>query len=58
MTQMALAWAMRCPFMGSVIFGATTLDQLATAIGSAELELSDDVMARIDAAHQDHPMPY
>ena len=58
MTQMALAWAMRRPFMGSVIFGATTLDQLATAIGSAELELSDDVMARIDAAHKDHPMPY
>ena len=58
MTQMALAWAMRRPFMGSVIFGATTLDQLATAIGSAELELSDEIMARIDAAHKDHPMPY
>ena len=58
MSQMALAWAMRRPFMGSVIFGATTLDQLAIAIGSAELELSDDIMARIDAAHKDHPMPY
>ena len=56
--QMALVWAMRRPFMGSVIFGATTLEQLATAIGSAELELSADVMARIDAAHKDHPMPY
>jgi aryl-alcohol dehydrogenase-like predicted oxidoreductase len=55
---MALAWAMRRPFMGSVIFGATTLDQLAIAIGSAELELSDDIMACIDAAHKDHPMPY
>ena len=49
---------MRRPFMGSVIFGATTLDQLAIAIGSAELELPDDIMARIDAAHKDHPMPY
>ena len=58
MSQMALAWAMRRPFMGSVIFGATTLDQLAIAIGSAELELSDDIMACIDAAHKAHPMPY
>ena len=58
MSQMALAWAMRRPFMGSVIFGATTLDQLANAIGSAELELSDNIMARIDVAHKDHPMPY
>ena len=56
--QMALAWAMTRPFMGSVIFGATSLPQLESAIASADLTLSDEVMAGIDAAHKAHPMPY
>ena len=55
---MALAWAMTRPFMGSVIFGATSLPQLESAIASADLTLSDEVMAGIDAAHKAHPMPY
>lgn len=57
-TQMALAWARMRPFMGSVIFGATTLDQLKLALGAADLMLSQEVLADIDLAHRAHPMPF
>ena len=57
-TQMALAWCKTRPFMGSIIFGATSLDQLETCLGAVELELSEDVLSDIDAAHRAHPMPY
>ena len=56
--QMALAWCMRRPFMASVIFGATSLPQLESALKSAELTLSDEVMTRIDETHKAHPMPF
>ena len=56
--QMALAWACRRPFMGSVIFGATRMDQLETALGAAEVTLSDAVMTALDEVHRAHPMPY
>ena len=57
-SQMALAWACTRPFMGSVIFGATDMDQLDTALGAADLTLSDAVMEAIDSVHRAHPMPY
>ena len=57
-TQMALAWCSARPFMGSVIFGATTPAQLEVCLGAVDLELSAEVLAEIDAAHRDHPMPY
>lgn len=56
--HLALAWAMTRPFMASVIFGATSLDQLDVALGAVDIDLSDDIMAQIDAAHRTHPMPY
>ncbi|RME16334.1 MAG: aldo/keto reductase [Alphaproteobacteria bacterium] len=56
--HMALRWAADRPFMGSVIFGATTLAQLEQALGAAAVTLSDEVRAEIDAAHRAHPMPY
>ncbi len=56
--QMALAWCATRPFMGSVIFGATSLEQLDVALGGADLTLSDEVIADLDAAHKSHPMPY
>ena len=43
-TQMALAWCMTRPFMTSVIFGSTTMDQLEIALGAADLTLSQDVL--------------
>ena len=57
-SQMALAWCLTRPFMCSVIFGATREDQLELALGAAEVQLSDEVMAEIAAAYRAHPMPY
>jgi len=56
--QMALAWCNSRPFMGSVIFGATSLAQLETALGAADMILPDEVLTDIAAAHRAHPMPY
>jgi len=57
-TQMALAWCINRPFMGSVIFGATSVAQLDLALGAAEVALSDEVLQEIDATHRAHPMPF
>lgn len=56
--QMALKWTLTRPFMGSSIFGATTLAQLEHALGAADVQLSGEVLAEIDAAHKAHPMPF
>jgi aryl-alcohol dehydrogenase-like predicted oxidoreductase len=56
--HMALAWCFTRPFMGSVIFGATTIGQLDQALASVDVTLSDEVLKEIDAAHRLHPMPY
>ncbi|MBU9699629.1 aldo/keto reductase [Rhodobacteraceae bacterium HSP-20] len=56
--QMAIAFCRQRPFPCIPIFGATTLDQLKTALGAGDVTLSDEVMADIDAAHREHPMPY
>ena len=57
-SQMALAWAMQRPFMGSVIFGATTLAQLETALGAQDMVLSEELIDAIDEINKAHPMPY
>lgn len=54
---MALAWCLTRPFMGSVIFGATTPAQLRTALGAASVTLSDDILVEIDRINRRHPMP-
>lgn len=56
--QMALAWCMARPFTASAIFGATSLAQLDTALGAAELTLPPAVMEEIDGIHRAHPMPF
>lgn len=56
--QMSLAWAMQRPFMGSVIFGSTTLEQLEVALGAQDLVLSDEVIQGIDDINKAHPMVY
>ncbi|WP_299408781.1 aldo/keto reductase [uncultured Roseobacter sp.] len=57
-TQMALAWCKTRPFMGSIIFGSTTMEQLEVCLGAIDLELDEAVITDIDAAHRQHPMPY
>ena len=56
--QMALAWTLTRPFTVIPIFGATKMEQLDIALGAADVVLSDEVLAEIDAAHRRHPMPY
>ena len=56
--QMALAWCRTRPFMGTAIFGSTTMEQLDVALGSVDVELSDAVLTDIDNAHRAHPQPY
>ncbi|MEO0402885.1 MAG: aldo/keto reductase [Pseudomonadota bacterium] len=57
-SQMALAWCLTRPFMASVIFGATTMEQLDIAIGAVDVTLSAEVIEEIDLANRAHPMPY
>ncbi|THC45856.1 aldo/keto reductase [Massilia sp. Mn16-1_5] len=49
--QMALAWCYSRWFVGSTIIGATTLEQLKENIDAAEITLSAEVVAAIDAIH-------
>lgn len=55
--QMALAWAAERPFMASVILGATSLAQLETDLGAADLALTDAVREAIAHIHRRRPMP-
>jgi aryl-alcohol dehydrogenase-like predicted oxidoreductase len=56
--QMALAWCLTRPFMTAAIFGATSMEQLKTALGAADLVLSDDVFEDIATINKAHPVPY
>lgn len=56
--QMAIAFCRGRPFPTIPIIGATTLDQLATNLGAAELTLAPEVLADIDAVHRAHPAPF
>lgn len=58
LTQMSLAWCLTRPFMASVIFGATTMKQLEVAIGSANIKLSEEVLADILKVYKEFPIPY
>lgn len=55
--QMALAWVTSRPFTTSTIIGATSLEQLRSNLGSADLTLSDEVVAEIEAVHEGNPNP-
>jgi aryl-alcohol dehydrogenase-like predicted oxidoreductase len=55
--QVALAYTLVKPGVTSVIVGARTDEQLRENLGAAELELSDDELARLDAVSRPH-LPY
>lgn len=55
--QMALAFVNSRQFLTANIIGATTLEQLKSNIESIDLELSEDVLAGIEAIHQKYPNP-
>lgn len=54
---MALAFARTRWFTGSVILGATTLEQLKENLDSAEVTLGTDVLEQIEAVHRLYPNP-
>ncbi|MBB3591842.1 aryl-alcohol dehydrogenase-like predicted oxidoreductase [Rhizobium sp. BK529] len=56
-SQMALAFCLTRRFMTSVIIGATSMAQLKTDIGSADVKLSSDVLDDIEKVHRLYPMP-
>lgn len=55
--QMALAFVTAQPFVTSNIIGATRLEQLQSNLDSADLKLSEEVLAGIEAIHKDQPNP-
>src|SRR3954454_20655728 len=46
--HMAIAFVMRHPAVTAPIIGPRTMEQLESQLGAAEVELSDDVLDRID----------
>ena len=56
-TQLALAFVNHQPFVTSNIIGATTLSQLEENIRSVEVALTAEVLAEINAIHDDLPNP-
>ena len=55
--QMALAWVTSRPFVTANILGATSLAQLEANLASAELRLSPEIIAAIEAIHCQQPNP-
>lgn len=56
-TQMALAFARTRWFTSSVILGATTMEQLKENLDSMALQLSAEVLERIEEVHRRYPNP-
>ncbi len=46
--EVALAWLLHNPHVTAPIIGPRTLEQLESAVHALEIELSDDVLARLD----------
>ncbi len=55
--QLALAFVRSRWFVSSVILGATSITQLQENLSAADLELSDAMLADIDAVHARYPNP-
>ncbi len=56
--QMALQFAASREFMGSVIIGATSLEQLKTNIDAFDVPLPPEVEQEIQAIYETHPDPH
>jgi aryl-alcohol dehydrogenase-like predicted oxidoreductase len=57
LTQMALAFCLKRPFMMSIIIGATSMAQLKTNIGAKDVKLDEQILADIQAIYRQYPMP-
>ena len=57
MAQLAQAFVNTRPFVTSNIIGATTMEQLKENIDSVNIELSDEIMSKINIIHNNNPNP-
>ena len=57
LTQMALAFVNSRPFVTSNIIGATTMKQLEENIGSVDIDLSEEIIEKINSIHASTPNP-
>ena len=57
LTEMSLAFVNDRPFVTSNIIGATTMEQLKENIDSVNIELSDEILNKIDVIHNNNPNP-
>jgi len=57
MVQLAQAFVNSRPFVTSNIIGATTMDQLKENIGSINIELTEEVLEKINIIHNNNPNP-
>ena len=53
----AIAFCNQRPLVTSGIIGATSIEQLATNPGTANLELDEEVMEDIHSVYRLHPIP-
>ena len=57
MAQLAQAFVNTRPFVTSNIIGATTMEQLKENIDSVNIELSDEILSKINVIHNNNPNP-
>ena len=57
MVQLAQAFVNSRPFVTSNIIGATTMDQLKENIDSIKIELTDEIIDKINLIHNNNPNP-
>ena len=57
MVQLAQSFVNSRPFVTSNIIGATTMDQLKENIESIDIELTDEIMEKINLIHNNNPNP-
>ena len=47
----------KAPHVTSCIIGATNLTQLKENIGAADIEITEEILEKIDAIEDTHPFP-
>lgn len=57
-SQLAIGFCKSRPFIPSTIIGATSMEQLKICVGAKDIELSEEILADIEAAHRAFPWPY
>ena len=57
MVQLAQSFVNSRPFVTSNIIGATTMEQLKENIDSINIELSDEIIEKINQIHNNNPNP-